>query len=117
GDFITVLDSDDLLLPEALASLDRRLRRTDAAWIYGDYVESRGGQTAVICLPTFASADALRSAIFLRPRLPFKHSGTTIERKLLLDLGGYDESLDIKVDIELYLRAIERGVWLEHVAE
>ena len=56
----------------------------------------------------------MRAAVLTRPRVPFKHSGMTIRRELLLALGGYDESLPIKVDVELILRALAARTGVEH---
>ncbi|GAB3955014.1 hypothetical protein GCM10027614_63120 [Micromonospora vulcania] len=54
-------------------------------------------------------------SVLTRPRLPFKHSGMTIDRELLLQLGGYDEQMSIKVDVELVLRALSSGVHLHRL--
>jgi glycosyltransferase involved in cell wall biosynthesis len=117
GDFITVLDSDDELLPSGLTRLANLLERTNADWVYTDYDEVRRGARTTIRLPAYPSAEKMLLGVLMRPRLPFKHSGTTIRRELLLTLGGYDEGLRIKVDVELMLRALRQGVQPTHLGE
>jgi hypothetical protein len=48
-------------------------------------------------------------AMFLRPRLPVKHSGTTYRREEALALGGYDTGLPIKIDIDFFLKYLAAG--------
>jgi glycosyltransferase involved in cell wall biosynthesis len=117
GEFVTVLDSDDELLPDGLTRLAQLIERKPCDWVYTDYEEVRRGVRTTIRLPAYASPESMLLAVLMRPRLPFKHSGTTIRRELLLALGGYDEALRIKVDVELMLRALRQGVQPVHLAE
>ncbi|TDC58043.1 glycosyltransferase [Micromonospora sp. KC207] len=110
GRYITVLDSDDELSADALARLHDLLVATDGDWVYVDYHEVRGGSSRHIRLPEYASARAMLLGVLTRPRLPFKHSGTTIDRRLLERIGGYDESFRLFEDVELMLRALRAGV-------
>jgi glycosyltransferase involved in cell wall biosynthesis len=116
GRYITVLDSDDELAPDGLSRIYEFLSSTGARWVYTDYEELVGETGRVIRLPSYPSPRRMMWSVLVRPRLPFKHSGMSIERELLLDLGGYDESTPIKVDVELVLRALSRGVHLVHLA-
>lgn len=115
GDLITVLDSDDELLPDGLERLSRFIGSDRSSWVYTDYQEVVGGRTRTIRLPTYSDPERLRLAILLRPRLPFKHSGLTMPRRSVLDIGGYDESFRIKVDVELVLRALGAGIDFRHL--
>ncbi len=117
GRYITVLDSDDELGPDALLRLDRLINSTGTRWVYADYEELYpNGSRKRIRLPEYPSARGMLMGVLTRPRLPFKHSGTTIERKLLEEIGHYDESLHIFEDIELILRALRAGVHPRHLA-
>jgi glycosyltransferase involved in cell wall biosynthesis len=116
GRFVTVLDSDDELTDEGLARIEEFLARTGARWVYTDYEEWIGDSRRIIRLPAYRSPRRMLWSVLVRPRLPFKHSGMSIDRELLLELGGYDERMPIKVDVELVLRALSNGVHLQRLA-
>ncbi|GIJ06940.1 glycosyltransferase family 2 protein [Micromonospora andamanensis] len=116
GRYLTVLDSDDELTPDALAQLHRLLAETGGSWVYADYTEVSRGSGRLIRLPEYASARRMLIGVLTRPRLPFKHSGTTIDRRLLDRIGVYDESFRLFEDIELMLRALQSGVHPCHLA-
>ncbi|MEV4709764.1 glycosyltransferase [Micromonospora sp. NPDC049374] len=115
GRWITVLDSDDELAGDGLARIQEFVAATGASWIYTDYEEFVGESAKRINLPTYTSSRQMLWSVLARPRLPFKHSGMSIERELLVQLGGYDEQLPIKVDVELVLRALTNGVQPRHL--
>ncbi|WP_433390601.1 glycosyltransferase family 2 protein [Micromonospora sp. KLBMP9576] len=115
GRYVTVLDSDDELTADALARL-HELLATGRSWVYADYREVRRGTARVIRLPEYASARNMLLGVLTRPRLPFKHSGTTIDRALLDRIGGYDESFRLFEDVELMLRALRAGTHPGHLA-
>ncbi|SCL29031.1 Glycosyl transferase family 2 [Micromonospora nigra] len=116
GRWITVLDSDDELSEDALSRIQEFLATSGASWVYTDYQELVAGSERTIRLPAYPSASRMRWSILTRPRLPFKHSGMSMDRNLLVRLGGYDERLPIKVDVELVLRALSHGVRPRHLA-
>lgn len=116
GRFVTVLDSDDELAEDGLARIHEFLTRTGARWVYTDYEELTVASAKLIRLPAYPDAERMLWSVLTRPRLPFKHSGMSIDRQLLLDLGGYDERMPIKVDVELVLRGLDAGVQLAHLA-
>lgn len=110
GRYLTVLDSDDELTEDALARLHQLLTTTGRRWAYADYTEINQGTHRAIRLPEYASAERMLLGVLTRPRLPFKHSGTTIDRQVLHTIGGYDETFRLFEDIELVLRALRSGV-------
>ncbi|MFC0005687.1 glycosyltransferase family 2 protein [Micromonospora siamensis] len=116
GRYITVLDSDDELAHDGLSRIYEQFARTGARWIYTDYEELSPAGSRIIHLPSFASPEQMLWSVLSRPRLPFKHSGMSMEREVLADIGGYDEGTPIKVDVELVLRALANGVHLVHLA-
>jgi glycosyltransferase involved in cell wall biosynthesis len=117
GDFVTVLDSDDELAPDALRLLEAHIKQTDADWVYGDYEEVSHRARRVIRLPSYGTVSRMRLAVLTRPRVPFKHSGMTIRRQTLSALGGYDETMPLKVDVELMLRALSQGILPGHLEQ
>ncbi|MFG1775891.1 glycosyltransferase [Micromonospora sp. NPDC049048] len=116
GRWITVLDSDDELTQDGLARVREFIAATGASWVYTDYEEIAGDRVRPIRLPSYDTPRRMLWAVLTRPRLPFKHSGMSIERQLLVKLGGYDDQLPIKVDVELVLRALAIGIRLEHLS-
>src|SRR5690606_37780979 len=68
GDFVTVLDSDDELLPDGLERLSRFIGSDRSSWVYTDYQEVVGRRTRTLRLPTYSDSERLRLAILLRPR-------------------------------------------------
>jgi glycosyltransferase involved in cell wall biosynthesis len=117
GTFITVLDSDDELDSNALRLLHDFLAATNSLWVYADYQEMWEEFSRPIRLPEYRSAQSMLRSILTRPRLPFKHSGMTIQRDLLLSMGGYDESLRLFEDIDLMLRGLRVGIHPRRLAE
>lgn len=110
GRYVTVLDSDDELSTDALGRLHHLLTTTGAHWIYTDYREVSRDRARIIQLPDYQTPGRMLLGVLTRPRLPFKHSGTTIDRRVLDRIGGYDESFRLFEDIELVLRALRAGV-------
>lgn len=111
GRYVCILDSDDKLRPEALRRImDVFEKDPGIDLVYTDNVHVLAdGTEKHYALPRFASnADMIR-ATFLRPRLPFKHSGTTYRRDAALALGGYDTRLPIKIDVDFFLRYLSNG--------
>lgn len=117
GVFITVLDSDDELAPNALRLLHDFLVDTSSLWVYADYQEMGEEISRLIRLPEYRSAQSMLRGILTRPRLPFKHSGMTVQRDLLLSMGGYDENLLLFEDIDLMLRGLRVGIHPRRLAE
>ncbi len=109
GELICILDSDDTLVPHALQTLVDTLERFDTALVYSNIRERRAHADVVIEYPEFNSAAAMLRATLLKPRVPFKHTGTMFIREVALSLGSYDTGLPCKVDIDLYLKFLQAG--------
>ena len=106
GDRICILDSDDLLAPNALSRLTSELDEHPQAGIVYSYIRELQpqGKSVVQRYPNFDSAQAMLWAAFVSPRVPFKHTGTTFYRARALELGSYDRSLPCKIDIDFYFK-------------
>lgn len=116
GEIICVLDSDDLLAPNALAvvvdALDQEPR---ADLVYVDNIHLLpNGERRRRSYPVYSSNRAMLWATLLSARVPFKHTGTAYRRNVALALGSYDSGLPCKVDIDLFLKFLvdERPVRL-----
>jgi glycosyltransferase involved in cell wall biosynthesis len=111
GNLICILDSDDRLVPHALRRLTEEFEaHPGTVLVYTGITEFRpNGLVKVHKYPVFPTIRGMLWAIFLSPRVPFKHSGTTFRRSAAVELGSYDRSLPCKVDIDLYLRFLNAG--------
>jgi glycosyltransferase involved in cell wall biosynthesis len=110
-DLICILDSDDILLEQALIELVAATNRHASVQIvYCDNREIRSnGKATHRRFPRFNSARSMILATLLKPRVPFKHSGTLFRRQTAIDLGSYDRNLPCKVDVDLYLKFLRAG--------
>lgn len=112
GDYIAVLDADDIFAPDAIEAYANRLtERNDIDLLYADTVVFTGSpeEGRSRTYPSFASpADAISQTLSL-PIIPFKHSSMVYRRRAMMEAGGYDESLPIKIDVELFLRFHKSG--------
>jgi len=119
GDTIFILDSDDLVVDGALAKADAAFKK----WPQADLIYSNNlhvfadGTEALRRYQSYPSNEAFLWATLVSPRVPFKHSGTCFRREVALELGNYDASLPIKIDIDFYLRFMHQGRELRHLDE
>ncbi len=116
-DLVCILDSDDIFAQNALERLVEALHRhAGIQLVYSDIREIRtNGEAVIRNYRQFDSTQAMVMATLLKPRVPFKHSGTLFRRKTALELGSYDTNLPCKVDIVLYLKFLKAGYLPEHV--
>ncbi|HWV57914.1 MAG TPA: glycosyltransferase [Longimicrobiales bacterium] len=117
GELVCILDSDDELASDALRRIVTFFDgEPPPDLVYTDYwVVREDGSRERVRLPDFTDNDHMIRATLVRPRVPFKHSGTTFRRDAALAVGGYDESLALKVDVDLYLRFLSAGLRVKHV--
>ncbi len=112
GDFVALLDHDDVLRPHALFCAVEYLRgHGDADIVYSDedkiLVDGRRGQ------PFFKpdwSPDGLLAQNYMCHL-------TVLRRSLVMELGGFRRGYDGSQDHDLLLRAVERARHIGHVAE
>jgi glycosyltransferase involved in cell wall biosynthesis len=111
GKLICILDSDDTLVAHALRRLiDAFAQRPGSVVAYTRIRELRpDGSITIPKYRAFKTARAMLWATFLKPRVPFKHSGTLFQRSKVIELGSYDPDLPCKVDIDLYLKFLRAG--------
>jgi GT2 family glycosyltransferase len=112
GDYIALLDHDDLLAPEALAEVRRAILRDQADFIYCDEVnfvgEPQPGQIILAhCKPDFAP-DTLRSNNYI--------CHLSVFAKALADAAGpFDSRCDGSQDYDYILRLTEQAKRIVHI--
>jgi glycosyltransferase involved in cell wall biosynthesis len=116
-ELICILDSDDLLAADALEKLVEAIeKKPGTQLVYCNIRELRdSGEVSIQHYQSFTSPQAMLKTTLMKPRLPFKHSGTLFRRQTALDLGSYDVDLPCKVDIDLYLKFLTAGYLPVHV--
>jgi len=109
GQIVCILDSDDLLAPDALKLVVEELEKTpkaDLVYIDNFYLLPNGRHRERHH-PAFRTNRAMIWATLLYPRVPFKHTGTTYTREVALAVGSYDPGLPCKVDIDFFLKFLK----------
>lgn len=108
--FIYVLDSDDYLRDDALNVVKNFiLKFPEVNVIYGDvFISFRGSVFPYVRYPDFKNKKCAKRRIMAFPVVPFKHSAVIYRREFFDAVGGYDEGLCSKIDIDLALRMISQ---------
>ncbi len=112
GDFVVLLDHDDLLEEQALFRVAEAVLTDDPDMLYSDEVlVGEDGETVqhFIFRPAF-SLEYLRSHPYIVHLVGFKPG-------LLRRIGGVDENLRISQDYDLILRASEQAKTIVHIPE
>ncbi|MDW8202197.1 MAG: glycosyltransferase, partial [Cyanobacteriota bacterium SKYGB_h_bin112] len=109
GEFIAVMDADDITVPERFALQVEFLRaHPEVVCLGGNYdmIDDRDNLLYVVTLPT---QDADIQDCLLTGSAAISHPSAMIRRSALLQVGGYDESLKAAIDLDLWLRLGEVG--------
>ena len=112
GDFVVLLDHDDLLEEQALFRVAESVRADDPDMLYSDEVlVDEANQTVkhFIHRPMY-SPEYLRTHLYIVHLVGFRTS-------LLRALDGFDEALRISQDYDLILRASEQADKIVHIPE
>lgn len=117
AEFICILDSDDTLASNALEMLVTAMYSTPGCQlVYCNIREIRAnGDEVIQQYHQFDSTRKMLMTALLKPRLPFKHTGTLFRRQTALELGSYNVDLPCKVDVDLYLKFLKAGYLPAHV--
>lgn len=104
GEYITFLDADDLLLPDAIAEgLACWTRAGKAAFVYGAHrrIAGDGGVIAPYC---YSAVETDARAQLLRGNGIGMHAAVLYDAAILRSIGGFDEALRRCEDYDVYLR-------------
>jgi cellulose synthase/poly-beta-1,6-N-acetylglucosamine synthase-like glycosyltransferase len=107
GDLVARMDADDVALPRRLefqvAMLDREPEIVCVGCAY-EVIDEKGRRISVVrppCSPAEVEAAALEG------RSPIIHSGALFRRDRVLSIGGYDASVPVAQDYDLWLRLMD----------
>ena len=108
GEWIALLDDDDLWSPEKLASQLRACASGAAGWSYaaGVYVDEQLVPFQALPAP---AATGLLERLYRHQVIPGACSNVVVEATLLRELGGFDPQLHQLADWDLCLRLAERS--------
>ncbi|MHB8843711.1 MAG: glycosyltransferase family 2 protein [Nitrospirota bacterium] len=112
GEFIVLLDHDDVLEPQALFRIAHSIMTDSPDMIYSDEILfSEDGKEILhpVLRPSF-SLELLRSHPYIVHLVAFKTS-------ILRNIGGWDVTLDISQDYDLILRFAEEAKKIAHIPE
>lgn len=121
-DFVTCLDSDDMLLPNSISPRLRKLQKTDVSWVHGKAV--RVNSTArfpqilqgLRAKNRWKEADMYSTDILSKPETHMawyrgvEASTVLAKRSIYEQVGLYDEDLKWKIDREMWYRLLAHNV-------
>lgn len=103
------LDSDDLLLPDAVELVCDAISE-GAHYVYGDAIELDDGCARLVRKPDWEPSLLLSAGCFVTGIKAYR-------RELWQAIGGFDEGLSCAVDLDFALRAEEMGARFVRVAQ
>lgn len=106
GEYLAVLDADDLVVPERLSRQVEFLDQHPDVVAVGSsalYIDSSGNIASLCQVPT--ESKDIRRKIFCNNC--FFHSSVMFRRQALIDIGGYNLAFPQAQDYELFLRLCE----------
>lgn len=111
GEFIVLLDHDDLLIPSALWEIGRAIRETGADFLYSDEAVFASPEPEKI-LEIHRKAEYNQEALL---RSNYICHVTAFRRELLRRTGGFREEYDGSQDHDLFLRLTDAAEKVVHI--
>jgi glycosyltransferase involved in cell wall biosynthesis len=117
GSYVSMLDADDLWLPEYLEVMGRALdANADAPFAYTDAWVLDDGTGRIRRTPAMfyqrppSTVPDARAFFLLLLERNFVYTSVTVRRSVLEEVGSYDEDLSTGEDWDLWLRIVGRGM-------
>jgi glycosyltransferase involved in cell wall biosynthesis/ADP-heptose:LPS heptosyltransferase/tetratricopeptide (TPR) repeat protein/ubiquinone/menaquinone biosynthesis C-methylase UbiE len=117
GAFIIMLDSDDMMTPDYIAShLQGFEQHPETDMVYCDdlLIDEQDKPIRVINRPEYANTDGIISDMF-RCGFPVVHFKTCIKRSVFDKLGLYDERLIVAEDYDMMRRFVKQQLKMRHL--
>jgi len=117
GSFIIMLDSDDMMTPDYIAShLQGFEQHPEADMVYCDdlLIDEQDKPIRVINRPEYSNPDGIISDMF-RCGFPVVHFKTCIKRSVFDKLGLYDERLIVAEDYDMMRRFVKQQLKMRHL--
>ena len=102
GDFVWFLNSGDFFVdPRACSKAVNALREGDAEWMFGAIVpvDFNGKVAGPSLLPAFSIRRLLLGDVH------YNHQGLIMRTRFLREMGGFDASLSLAAEYDMYLRS------------
>jgi glycosyltransferase involved in cell wall biosynthesis/SAM-dependent methyltransferase len=111
GEYITLMDNDDELTPDALYEVVKSINKYNADFIYSDEdkIEVDGSFSTPHFKPDF-SPDMFLSTNYL------SHLGV-IKKELITTVNGFEVGLEGAQDYDLYLKCLEHTDKIQHISK
>ena len=117
GEFIIMLDSDDMMMPDYIAShLQGFEQHPEADMIYCDdlLIDEKDKPIRVINRPEYENPDGIIPDMF-RCGFPVVHFKTCIRKSVFDKLGLYDERLIVAEDYDMMRRFVKQQLKMRHL--
>lgn len=117
GEFVAILDADDVYLPERLTALGQLGRqRPDLDILTSDaYLELDGKVIRRVYTPNWPFVENDQRRAILQRNFVFGH--VAVRREALLEIGGFDEEIRRATDWDCWIRMIVEGAMVGAVLE
>lgn len=106
GEYIARMDADDIALPNRFDQQIEVLEKQQDLALVGTGAELIDEEGKTIGRKHFPASFAVIKRVIMRFN-PFIHPSVMIRRKVIEQIGGYDESLDGAEDYDLFLRIVK----------
>ena len=112
GDYVILMDHDDILQPQALARFADAASKENSDLLYGDELvvgENVNEILGIQARPAFSADYYLSHPYFVHP--------VAVRSAIAKRIGGLDERLSISQDVDFILRVIEHSSVITHVPD
>lgn len=123
GQYLFINDADDVSFPERFSKSIQRLT-TGSDLVFGNAIAIEDiYQYKLSEINAFNRQQEKQNSLgyikvnHLYKTNPLHHSTLAVRKKHLVDIGGYDESLSVCVDLDLYYRALSNGLVLNQIED